>query len=83
MISDKAHNYLSCTDCKKQLADVVVTKEADIEFSYMCLCPCGGESELRKIKGLVHIGSSEGVVITDRKVTDNKVVLHTKKEKVS
>jgi len=83
MISEKAHNLLSCTTCNKALADVVVTKEADVTFSYMALCPyCNGESELKSITGLVHTGSVAGTVLSDRKTTDNKVVLHLKKERV-
>lgn len=84
MISEKAHNFLNCTDCNKPLADVVVTGEADVEFNYVATCPyCNGESPVKKIKGLVHTGSVPGTIMSNRVVNNGKVVLQMKRENVN
>jgi len=81
MIPESAHNFLSCSTCNRQLADVVTTKNADVEFNYVALCPyCGGESATVKVKGLVHIGSVQGTLLKDRKIVNDKAVITLSKE---
>lgn len=81
MIPESAHNFLSCSTCSRQLADVVTTKNADVEFNYVALCPyCEGESQTLKIKGLVHIGSVKGTLLKQNKIEGDKAVIHLSKE---
>ena len=77
------HNILTCKDCKKGLADVWMTKDADLEYDYVALCPfCNSESETKTIIGLVHIGSIQGTRLKDIQITEDssKAIIHLEKE---
>lgn len=83
MISDDKHNYLKCIDCKRELADVVITRECDdIKFNYVALCPyCGSQSNTENIKGLVHIGSiPKSTLLKNFDTQSDKVVILLAKE---
>ena len=81
MIEENAHHYLDCLDCKRRLADVVVTCPQEITFNYVALCPyCNGESQTQTIKGLVHLGSVPGTRMKNWDSNDNRVIIHLVKE---
>ena len=71
-LEDGGHNILECKGCHKPLADVWVTKPAEVSFDYMAQCPfCNDESEITTVKGLVHIGSVEGTRLFSRKLVES------------
>lgn len=82
MIDESAHNFLECLDCKRRLADVVVTKESnEISLNYIAICPfCSGQSEEVKVTGFVHLGSVEGTRLKKYESSHGKVVIQLSKE---
>ena len=83
MITDDAHNFLKCTDCQRELADVVVTKaSSEISMNYIAICPfCNSQSDEKKILGFVHIGSVPGTLLKTFNSSHGKVVILLSKEK--
>lgn len=74
-IVDGGHKTISCSNCRKELLDVWLTRpDASMQTKLVAKCPfCGDKSFAINIIGLYHIGTPDGVVLLDTDISYNPV----------